>query len=105
VTGRPDDRDELGVDTTANAREGSPQSFAGMRAWMASRHRCAKVEQWLDPILGRGAPVASHEVAESMSMPGVVEDGKQLERWSLGPNTQTNPVADHEATIRVCHQV
>ena len=66
--------------TAADTREGRPQGFAGMRSWMARGHGGAKVEQWLSPVLARGALIASHEVADSVAMAGVVEDSKQLER-------------------------
>ena len=66
--------------TPADTSEGRPQGLAGMRPWMARRHRDAQVEQWLGPLLARGALIAPHEVAEPMAMAGVVEDGKQLER-------------------------
>lgn len=66
--------------TTADTCEGCAQGFAGMRPWMGRRHGGAEVEQWLGPVLTRGALIASHKVAEPMAMAGVVKDGKQLER-------------------------
>ena len=66
--------------TAADTCEGRPQGFAGMRSWMAGGNGGAQIEQWLDPVLARGALIASHEVADSMAIAGVVEDGKQIER-------------------------
>lgn len=50
--------------TATDTGEGCAQGFAGMRPWMARRHGGAEVEQWLDPVLARGALIAPYEVAE-----------------------------------------
>ena len=91
--------------TAADTRECRPQRLAGMRPWMAGGHGGTQVEQCLDPVLARGALIASHEVGESVAVAGVVEDAKQLERSSLWPNPHTNPVADHETAAGLGHQL
>jgi hypothetical protein len=105
VTLRPDDGEDLVMSSTADAGEGSPKGFGWTGTRVSAEHGDPYVEERLNQVFVVAAPVASHEVAQSMSMLGVVKDGNQLEHWSSGPNTQTNPVADHEAAVRTRYQL
>jgi hypothetical protein len=89
---------------TAHASKSSPKGFGWAGARVSAGHGDAQVEEGLVYVLG-AAPVASHEVAEPMSMRRVVQDSEELERWLLRPNTQTNPLADRKATIGIRHQL
>ena len=82
------------MNSTADAGKGGCNGFRRMCARISAGHCGAQIEKVLDPVLVGVALIASHEVAESMSMRGVVQDREELEGWLPGPNTQTNPVAD-----------
>jgi hypothetical protein len=78
------------MNSTADASESSPKGIGWTGARVRAGHGGAQIEKGLDQVLV-GAPVASHEVAEPMSMRRVVQD--------------TDPLADHKATIRIRHQL
>ena len=93
------------MNSTADAGEGGAKGFRWTGTRVGAGHGDAQIEEGLDQVVDAAAPVASHEVAQRMSMCGVVQDGNQLEHWLIGPNTDTNPVADHEAAVRLRHHL